>query len=46
VFLSSTMIEGRFVIRACIVSFRTHRERIEEAADIIKRAAAELSDPG
>jgi aromatic-L-amino-acid decarboxylase len=46
VFLSSTMIEGRFVIRACIVSFRTHRDRIEEAAAIIKRAAAELSDRG
>ncbi|HMC37434.1 MAG TPA: pyridoxal-dependent decarboxylase, partial [Actinomycetota bacterium] len=44
VFLSSTMIDGRFVIRACIVSHRTHRDRIEEAADIIKKAAAELTD--
>jgi aromatic-L-amino-acid decarboxylase len=42
VFLSSTMIDGRFVIRACIVSFRTHRDRVEEAVDIIRRAAAEL----
>jgi aromatic-L-amino-acid/L-tryptophan decarboxylase len=46
VFLSSTLIDGRFVIRACIVSFRTHRDRIEEAAEIIKRAAAELVDEG
>jgi aromatic-L-amino-acid decarboxylase len=42
VFLSSTMIDGRFVIRACIVSFRTHRDRIEEAIDIIRRAATDL----
>jgi aromatic-L-amino-acid decarboxylase len=42
VFLSSTLIDGRFVIRACIVSHRTHRDRIEEAAEIIVRAAREL----
>jgi aromatic-L-amino-acid decarboxylase len=42
VFLSSTMIDGRFVIRACIVSFRTHRDRIEEAIRIIRSSAAEL----
>jgi aromatic-L-amino-acid decarboxylase len=39
VFLSSTMIEGRFFLRACIVSHRTHRDRIEEAIDIIRQAA-------
>jgi aromatic-L-amino-acid decarboxylase len=42
VFLSSTMLEGRFTIRACIISHRTHRDRVEEALDIIRRAAAEL----
>ena len=42
VFLSSTMIEGRFTIRACIVSHRTHRDRIDEAVEIIRRCAAEL----
>jgi len=42
VFLSSTLIEGRFVIRACILSHRTHRDRVEEAAEIIRSAAAEL----
>jgi aromatic-L-amino-acid decarboxylase len=42
VFLSSTMIGGRFVIRACIVSHRTHRDRIEEALDIIRQAARDL----
>jgi len=29
-------------LRACIVSHRTHRDRIEEAAAIIVRAAREL----
>jgi aromatic-L-amino-acid decarboxylase len=42
IFLSSTMIEGRFVIRACILSHRTHRDRVEEAAEIIRSAAASL----
>src|SRR6266542_871367 len=42
IFLSSTMIEGRFIIRACILSHRTHRDRVEEAAEIIRSAAAEL----
>ena len=43
VFLSSTMLDGRFTIRACIVSHRTHRDRIEEAAEIILKAAALLA---
>ena len=42
VFLSSTMIDGRFVLRACIVSHRTHADRIEEALRIIRSAAADL----
>jgi aromatic-L-amino-acid decarboxylase len=44
VFLSSTMIDGRFVIRACIVSHRTHRDRIEEAAEIIREAASAAAE--
>ncbi len=42
VFLSSTMIEEKFIIRACILSHRTHRDRVEEAVEIIRSAAAEL----
>lgn len=42
VFLSSTMIEGRFTIRACVVSHRTHRDRIDEALDIIGCSAQDL----
>jgi aromatic-L-amino-acid decarboxylase len=46
VFLSSTMIDGRFTIRACIVSHRTHRDRIDEALEIIRRSAEELVAEG
>lgn len=42
VFLSSTTIEGRFILRACIVSHRTHRDRVEEVLDIVRSAASAL----
>jgi aromatic-L-amino-acid/L-tryptophan decarboxylase len=40
VFLSSTIVDGRFTLRACIVSHRTHRDRIDECIGIVRRAAA------
>jgi len=43
VFLSSTVVDGRYTLRACIVSHRTHKDRIEECIEIVSRAAAELS---
>jgi aromatic-L-amino-acid/L-tryptophan decarboxylase len=42
VFLSSTMLRGEYWIRACIVSHRTHRDRVDECADIVRAAAAAL----
>ncbi|WP_255953742.1 pyridoxal phosphate-dependent decarboxylase family protein [Streptomyces odontomachi] len=33
--LSSTVIDGRYTLRVCIVSHRTHLDRITEALDII-----------
>jgi aromatic-L-amino-acid/L-tryptophan decarboxylase len=42
VFLSSTRIRGRYFLRVCIVSHRTHRDRVEEAVEIIRSAAREL----
>jgi aromatic-L-amino-acid/L-tryptophan decarboxylase len=39
IFLSSTVIDGRYTLRLCIVSHRTHAERIAEAVDIITTAA-------
>jgi len=38
VFLSSTIVEDRFVIRACILSHRTHRDRIDECVAIVRTA--------
>jgi aromatic-L-amino-acid decarboxylase len=43
VFLSSTRIHGRYVLRICIVSHRTHRDRIDECIEIVAKAAAELA---
>lgn len=43
VVLSSTAIEGRFTIRACILSHRTHRDRIEECVEIVRRATADVA---
>ncbi len=42
VVLSSTVIEGRFTIRACILSHRTHRNRVEECVEIVRRATADV----
>ncbi len=43
VFLSSTIVDGRFTIRACILAHRTHRDRIEECIDIVAKAVAGLT---
>jgi aromatic-L-amino-acid decarboxylase len=43
VFLSSTLIRGAYWVRVCIVSHRTHADRIEECAAIIRDAAASLA---
>jgi aromatic-L-amino-acid decarboxylase len=40
VFLSSTVIDDRYTLRVCIVSHRTHRDRILECVDIVRDAAA------
>lgn len=42
VFLTSTELDGRFVLRICVLSFRTHRDRIEMALEDIREALLEL----
>jgi aromatic-L-amino-acid/L-tryptophan decarboxylase len=42
VFLSATNIDGEIYLRVCVLSHRTHRQRAEEAADIIAQAAADI----
>ena len=43
VFLSSTRVHGRFTLRVCIVSHRTHRGRVRECIEIVRAAAAALA---
>jgi len=43
VFLSSTTIGGRFVLRICVLSFRTHHDRVEQAVEAIRQEAAALA---
>jgi aromatic-L-amino-acid decarboxylase len=42
IFLSSTRLDGAFWLRVCIVSHRTHEDRITEAIEIIREAARAL----
>jgi len=43
VFLSSTRLEGRYTLRLCMLSFRTHRDRVDEALDALCEEARALS---
>jgi aromatic-L-amino-acid/L-tryptophan decarboxylase len=43
VFLSSTLIRGEYWLRVCIVSHRTHADRIDECAEIVRSAAATVA---
>ena len=43
VFLSSTLIRGEYWLRVCIVSHRSHADRIDECAAIVRRSAASLA---
>ena len=38
VFLTGAVVKGRYVIRMCILSFRTHRERVDMAIEDIAAA--------
>jgi len=41
-FLSSTILREQFVIRVCILSFRTHQPEVDEAFEIIRSATKEM----
>jgi aromatic-L-amino-acid decarboxylase len=43
VYLTSTVLGGRFVLRICVLSFRTHRDRVDAGLADIAAAIAELS---
>ena len=43
VFLSSTTMGGRYVLRLCVLSFRTHADRVRDAVGAIKEEARWLA---
>lgn len=43
VYMTSTLLDGRFVLRICVLSFRTHRDRIDAGLADIEAAIAELA---
>lgn len=42
VWLTHTVLDGRFTIRICVLSFRTHADRLDLALDLIERENARL----
>jgi aromatic-L-amino-acid decarboxylase len=42
VFLTSARLDGRFVLRICVLSFRTHRDRMEMCMADVRDSVAEL----
>jgi len=42
VFLSSTRIHGRYALRICVLSFRTHEERVRDAVLALRQEARAL----
>nr|MBC8329640.1 aminotransferase class I/II-fold pyridoxal phosphate-dependent enzyme [Planctomycetota bacterium] len=42
VYLTGTMLHGRYALRICVLHFRTHRERIDVALDDLRQEAAAL----
>jgi aromatic-L-amino-acid decarboxylase len=41
VHITGTVIQGGFVLRICVLSFRTHRDRMEQAMDDLRAAVVE-----
>ena len=43
VFLSSSTIGGRYVLRICVLSFRTHADRVRDAVTALREEARRLA---
>ncbi|MCH7683189.1 MAG: decarboxylase, partial [Gemmatimonadetes bacterium] len=43
VYLTGTSLRGRFALRICVLSFRTHRDRMEQCLADIRDCAEELT---
>jgi aromatic-L-amino-acid/L-tryptophan decarboxylase len=44
VMLTGTLLRGRFALRICVLSFRTHRDRIEMCLEDVRAALAEMAE--
>lgn len=44
VHLTGTMLHGRFALRICVLSFRTHRQRVEMAVEDLRAGVREIAD--
>jgi aromatic-L-amino-acid decarboxylase len=42
IYLTGTMLRGRFAIRICVLSFRTHAERMRDGMEDIRSAVGEI----
>ena len=42
VFISSTQINGKFVLRLAVLHFRTHLDRVAYVLELLKRLAKEM----
>jgi len=43
VYLTPTELNGNFVIRICVLSFRTHLDRMQECVELLRQAALKIS---
>ena len=46
IYLTGTMLGDRFAIRICVLSFRTHADRMEEGLEDIRNAVSETRSEG
>ncbi len=44
IFVSSTRVDGAFVLRAAVVCFRTHLDDVDEALDVLSQTARKLEN--
>ena len=42
VYLTATRVDGRYALRICVLSFRTHMDRMEQCLDDIRASVAEV----
>jgi glutamate/tyrosine decarboxylase-like PLP-dependent enzyme len=46
VFISSTLINGKFVLRLAVLHFRTHLDEVDYILNLLKRLVSEMAVPG